>query len=76
MTGPMEVLTGANTGRASRGQGPAYDVRTASLGGRAVRTSSGLRVTPDADLREYRAARPDLLIVPGGDGVTPRPIRS
>ena len=68
VTGPMEVLTGANTGRASRGQGPAYDVRTASLGGRAVRTSSGLRVTPDADLREYRAARPDLLIVPGGEG--------
>jgi transcriptional regulator GlxA family with amidase domain len=68
VTGPLEVFTGANTWRASHGEDPAYDVRTASLGGHAVRTSSGLRVTPDADLREYRAARPDLLIVPGGEG--------
>jgi transcriptional regulator GlxA family with amidase domain len=68
VTGPLEVFTGANTWRASRGEDLAYDVRTASLGGRAVRTSSGLRVTPDGDLREYRDARPDLLIVPGGEG--------
>jgi transcriptional regulator GlxA family with amidase domain len=67
-TGPLEVFTGANTWRASHGEDPAYDIRTASLGGHTVRTSSGLRVTPDADLREYRAARPDLLIVPGGEG--------
>jgi transcriptional regulator GlxA family with amidase domain len=68
VTGPLEVFTGANAWRASRGEDPAYEIRTASLGGRAVRTSSGLRVTPDGDLREHRAARPDLLIVPGGEG--------
>jgi transcriptional regulator GlxA family with amidase domain len=68
VTGPLEVFTGANTWRASDAEDPAYDVRTASLGGRAVRTSSGLRVTPDGDLREYRGGRPDLLIVPGGEG--------
>ena len=33
-----------------------------------VRTSSGLRVMPGEDLREFHAPRPDLLIVPGGEG--------
>jgi transcriptional regulator GlxA family with amidase domain len=33
-----------------------------------VRTSSGLRVTPDEDLREVRLPHPGLLIVPGGQG--------
>src|SRR5579859_1100878 len=68
VTGPLEVFTGANAWRASRGEELAYDISTASLGGRPVRTSSGLRVTPDGDLRELTRARPDLLIVPGGEG--------
>jgi transcriptional regulator GlxA family with amidase domain len=73
VTGPLEVFTGANTWQASRGGGPAYGIRTASLGGRAVRTSSGLRLTPDGDLRDPRIFQPgqlsaDLLIVPGGEG--------
>jgi transcriptional regulator GlxA family with amidase domain len=68
VTGPLEVFTGANTWRGGRGDGPAYDIRTASLGGRPVRTSSGLRITPDEDLREVRLPRPGLLIVPGGEG--------
>jgi transcriptional regulator GlxA family with amidase domain len=68
VTGPLEVFTGANTWQASRGGAPAYDIRTASLGGRAVRTSSGLRLTPDGDLRDPRDRREDLLIVPGGEG--------
>lgn len=66
VTGPLEVLTGANAWRASRGEGPAYDIRTASLGARPVRTSSGLRVIPDGDLRGQNAR--SLLIVPGGQG--------
>ena len=68
VTGPLEVFTGANTWRTGRGDGPVYDVRTASLGGRQVRTSSGLRVTPEEDLRQAGAGRLDLLIVPGGEG--------
>jgi transcriptional regulator GlxA family with amidase domain len=68
VTGPLEVFTGANAWRASRGEEAAYDIRTASLGARPVRTSSGLRVTPDEDLREQQTLRPDLLIVPGGQG--------
>jgi transcriptional regulator GlxA family with amidase domain len=68
VTGPLEVFTGANAWRASRGEAPAYGIRTASLGARPVRTSSGLRVTPDGDLRELTAPRPGLLIVPGGEG--------
>jgi transcriptional regulator GlxA family with amidase domain len=66
VTGPLEVFTGANAWRASRGEAPAYDIRTASLGARPVRTSSGLRVIPDEDLREQEAR--GLLIVPGGRG--------
>ena len=68
VTGPLEVFTGANTWQASRGDSPGYDIRTASLGGRAVRTSSGLRLLPGEDLRQFRGPGPDLLIVPGGEG--------
>jgi transcriptional regulator GlxA family with amidase domain len=68
VTGPLEVFTGANTWLTYHGDGPACDIRTASLGGRTVRTSSGLRITPDGDLREFGVSPPDLLIVPGGEG--------
>jgi transcriptional regulator GlxA family with amidase domain len=68
VTGPLEVFTGANAWQASRGAAPAYAIRTASLGGHAVRTSSGLRLTPDGDLRDPAQLDPDLLIVPGGEG--------
>jgi len=68
VTGPLEVFAGANGWRTSHGDAPVYDIRTASLGGRMVRTSSGLRVAPDEDLREFQAPCPDVLIVPGGEG--------
>ena len=61
VTGPLEVFTGANTRRTQDGDSPAYDIRTASLGGEMVRTSSGLRITPDEDLREFGVPR-----LPGG----------
>jgi transcriptional regulator GlxA family with amidase domain len=55
VTGPVEVFAHAG-----------YRIRTASLGGAAVRTTSGLRITPDEDLS---LAEPrDLLLVPGGPG--------
>jgi transcriptional regulator GlxA family with amidase domain len=45
VTGPLEVFaTARRDGR------PAYQVRTASLGGGPVRTSSGLAIMPDGDL--------------------------
>ncbi|MBL7489334.1 GlxA family transcriptional regulator [Frankia sp. AgB1.9] len=73
VTGPLEVLTAA--GRAARPD-PGYRVLTASLDGRPVRTSSGLVLTPHADLRELPGldrAQPDvtaldLLLVAGGSG--------
>ena len=70
VTGPLEVFAGANSWRSQRGSGsPCYDIRTFSLGGRQVRTSSGLRLAPDGDLREaVTQGPPDLLIVPGGEG--------
>lgn len=61
VTGPLEAF--AISG--------GYAIRTASLGGGAVRTTSGLRIMPDADLREAAAAV-DLLLVPGGAGARRR----
>jgi transcriptional regulator GlxA family with amidase domain len=54
VTGPLEVFTYAG----------GYRVTTASVGGAPVRTSSGLRLLPDAALAEA----PDTLVVPGGQG--------
>ncbi|MFE3324371.1 GlxA family transcriptional regulator [Streptomyces sp. NPDC059176] len=63
VTGPLEVFAGAN-------QCPAapigYRIRTASLDGGPVRTSSGLTLVPDGVLRDEPG--PHTLIVPGGEG--------
>jgi transcriptional regulator GlxA family with amidase domain len=77
VTGPLEVFAGANRRASGPGHeitdGPAYQIRTASLSGTPVRTSSGLRLTPDQcllddpdDPADGRGA--DVLIVPGGEG--------
>lgn len=67
VTGPLEVFTGAD-----RLGGDAYTVRTASLDGSAVRTSSGLTLVPDGALTD--AGDPHTLLVPGGQGTrTPDP---
>ena len=55
VTGPLEVFTYAG----------GYRITTAGIGGRPVRTSSGLRLTPDEALRD---PTPDTLVVPGGQG--------
>ncbi|MCE7008235.1 DJ-1/PfpI family protein [Kibdelosporangium philippinense] len=62
VTGPLEVFTGAAryAGRNT------YEVITASVGGGVIRSSSGLRITPDIDL--YEAPEPHTLLVPGGYG--------
>jgi transcriptional regulator GlxA family with amidase domain len=70
LTGPLEVLAAASDWSKHRGGKPAYAIQTASLGGRTVRTSSGLRLLPDADLGTL--PMPDLLIVPGGAGARRR----
>jgi transcriptional regulator GlxA family with amidase domain len=82
VTGPLEVFAGANRWQSGRDyspagpngpDGPAYQIRTASLDGRPVRTSSGLRLAPDESLRRHESLRqdeggPDVLLVPGGEG--------
>jgi transcriptional regulator GlxA family with amidase domain len=68
VTGPLEVFAAARLGG-----GRAYRIRTASLGGAQVRTTSGLAVTPDGDLRDPGQPPPDVLIVPGGEGARSRP---
>ncbi|WP_406375305.1 GlxA family transcriptional regulator [Streptomyces sp. NBC_00647] len=65
VTGPLEVFAGAETYR-----GGSYRIRTASLDGALVRTSSGLVLVPDEALADAPAAH--TLLVPGGRG-TRRP---
>ncbi|MFJ9732294.1 GlxA family transcriptional regulator [Streptomyces sp. NPDC101171] len=61
VTGPLEVFTGAEQHTPGT-----YRVRTASLGGGPVRTSSGLALVPDGALTAM--PDPDTLLVPGGQG--------
>lgn len=61
VTGPVEVFAGAEKHTPGT-----YRIRTASLDGAPVRTSSGLTVVPDQALAE--AQPPDTLVVPGGQG--------
>lgn len=65
VTGPLEVFTQAG---ATVGDPGAYRVRTVTVDGRPVRTGSGLLLTPDGALDA--APAPDVLLVPGGRGVT------
>ncbi|ELP61408.1 GlxA family transcriptional regulator [Streptomyces turgidiscabies] len=61
VTGPVEVLA-----QASAGHPGGYLIRTASLTGEPVRSSSGLTLVPDGALAD--APVPHTLLVPGGPG--------
>ncbi|MFJ9868128.1 GlxA family transcriptional regulator [Streptomyces sp. NPDC101165] len=61
VTGPVEVFAGAEHHTPGT-----YRLRTASLDGGPVRTSSGLTLVPDEALTEVSA--PHTLLVPGGAG--------
>jgi transcriptional regulator GlxA family with amidase domain len=65
VAGPVDVFAGASRYLTARGE-RGYQVLTASLGGGPVRTTAGLRLTPDLDLAD--APSPQTLVVPGGDG--------
>ncbi|MCS0599856.1 GlxA family transcriptional regulator [Streptomyces sp. LP11] len=67
VTGPLEVFSGAERHRPG-----SYRIRTGSLDGRPVRTSSGLGLTPDGALPDTAEDAPHTLVVPGGEG-TRRP---
>jgi transcriptional regulator GlxA family with amidase domain len=62
LTGPLEVFAHAG----------GYAITTASLGGGPVRTTSGLRLAADTDLRGISTTELDLLLVPGGTGARRR----
>ncbi|MEU2990434.1 GlxA family transcriptional regulator [Streptomyces griseoincarnatus] len=66
VAGPVDVFSVAARFAGSTDT-PPYVVRTASLGGEAVRSAGGLQLVPDLDLAD--AEDPDLLLVPGGPGV-------
>ncbi|MFI1761134.1 GlxA family transcriptional regulator [Streptomyces sp. NPDC020800] len=61
VTGPLEVFAGAEQHTPGT-----YRIRTASLDGGPVRTSSGLTLVPDEALTQ--ASDPHTLLVPGGLG--------
>ncbi|MFR9787811.1 GlxA family transcriptional regulator [Streptomyces sp. MB22_4] len=61
VTGPLEVFSGAE-----RHAPGTYRIRTASLDGGPVRTTSGLTLVPDEALTA--AEEPHTLLVPGGEG--------
>lgn len=61
VTGPLEVFAGAEKHTPGT-----YRLRTASLDGAPVRTSSGLSLVPDTALTG--APRAHTLLVPGGEG--------
>ena len=63
VTGPVEALACAAR---QVGAKDGYLIRTASIDGAPVRTSSGLTLVPDTALRD--AEPPHTLIVPGGRG--------
>ena len=70
VTGPLEVFATASSvvaGQVGAGAGgPAYEIRTASVGGQAVRTTSGLTIVPDTALADQET--PHTVLVPGGQG--------
>ena len=68
VTGPLEVFATASGEVTASGEAGAggYEIRTASVGGVAVRTSSGLTIAPDAALADE--GTPHTVIVPGGPG--------
>ncbi|MDC0767118.1 GlxA family transcriptional regulator [Streptomyces sp. HD] len=61
VTGPLEVFAGAEKHTPGT-----YRIRTATLDGAPVRTSSGLTVVPDHSLTDTQD--PHTLVVPGGNG--------
>ncbi|UXY31189.1 GlxA family transcriptional regulator [Streptomyces sp. HUAS TT20] len=61
VTGPLEVFAGAESHIPG-----SYRIRTASLDGAPVRTSSALTLVPDQSLAD--ASEPHTLLVPGGQG--------
>lgn len=68
VTGPLEVFAGARqlieeTGRSE----PGYAVRILSSDGRELRSSSGLRITPDGAVAQESGPL-DTLIIAGGPG--------
>ncbi|AZM56834.1 AraC family transcriptional regulator [Streptomyces sp. WAC 01529] len=67
VTGPVEVFTGATHCLPDPADG--YLVRTASMDGKPVRTSSGLTLVPDHAMPD--APVPHTLLVPGGIGTRP-----
>jgi transcriptional regulator GlxA family with amidase domain len=69
VTGPLEVFSAARrlldeVGRSARG----YELRTLSVDGKPLHTSSGLTIVPHGRLRQA-PQQIDTLIVPGGAGV-------
>src|SRR5689334_10371110 len=66
LVGPAEAFGCARRGPASAAI-PAYEVLVIGISGRACRSESGVRLSPDCRLEEAPAL--DTLVVPGGSGL-------
>lgn len=65
--GPFEAFAMSSTvGRAGRADWPGFDICFVAETAEPVAGAKGMRVVPDATLDEI--ARPDMLLVPGGNG--------
>jgi transcriptional regulator GlxA family with amidase domain len=69
LAGPADVFEAASRVAAADG-GPGYRLTVATMGGEAVRASSGIKLEPDADLGAVDPAQVDTLLVAGGRGRT------
>ena len=70
VTGPLEVFATADRiARRTRPGERGYAVATVAAGGEPVRSTSGLGLLPGGPLPAPGAAAPDLLVIPGGEGV-------
>ncbi|MEV4419771.1 GlxA family transcriptional regulator [Patulibacter sp. NPDC049589] len=63
VAGPLEIFDAATQ---VLGDGAGYDVRIATLDGRPVRASGGMRIAADLSLGQVRSRGVDTLIVGGG----------
>ncbi|MDX6617369.1 MAG: hypothetical protein QOD60_2460 [Solirubrobacterales bacterium] len=68
LAGPLEVFTGASTLATARGaKSPAYSVEIVAPSAEPIRTASGMRLTPDAEISRCRGVI-DTLVIAGGFG--------
>src|SRR5690349_3217148 len=68
LAGPADVFDAASKVVKAAGRGTPYRLTIATAGGRTVRSASGMKIEPDADLGAIDPDGVDTLLVAGGPG--------